>query len=62
MKALLAFATGLFLGFIARALARSFKGTVLLFAAIAAVAGILTERTELSLISIPLMLLARKGG
>jgi|GEM_PF-2718183 hypothetical protein len=62
MKALLGFFAGLVLGFIARTLARSFTGLLLTAAAVIAVAGILTDRTEISLLSIPLILIARRGG
>ena len=62
MKGLLAFLTGFLLGFLAKTFAKSFTDILFTAAAVLAVTGILTNRTELSLLSIPLMLIAKKGG
>ena len=62
MKALLAFIAGMLLGLLARSLAKNLAGMLLAAAAVLAITGILTNRTEISLLSIPLMLIAKKGG
>jgi len=62
MKALLPFFAGVLLGLLARSLAKSLAGMLLAAAAVLAITGILTNRTEISLLSIPLMLIAKKGG
>jgi len=62
MIALLAFAAGIVLGLMLRSLAKSLTGIVLALAAVFAISGILTGKTEISLLSIPLMLVAKKGG
>ena len=62
MMALFAFAAGIVLGLMLRTLAKSLGGIVLALAAVFAISGILIGKTEISLLSIPLMLVARKGG
>jgi len=62
MKALLAFFAGIILGLIARTAARTPRGLLFTVASVLAVTGILTNRAELSLLSIPLMLIAGRGG
>jgi len=62
MIALLAFAAGIVLGLMLRSLAKSLAGIVLALAAVFAISGILIGKTEISLLSIPLMLVVRKGG
>jgi len=63
MKLLMAFITGLVLGLLIRALLKSLPGVIVAGAVIAAVAGMATGKTELSLLSlIPVLLAARRGG
>ena len=62
VMAVLAFAAGIVLGLMLRSLAKSLAGIVLALAAVFAISGILIGKTEISLLSIPLMLVVRKGG